>query len=99
MDKTQAIDSAIAQVERQFGKGAIMRMGDRTTHDIPAVPTGSLKGWTGVSKATGKFTAKLILPGTTKAVTGNGLYLPKSNSAWGYFPGTTIGGRIQLTVP
>ena len=42
MDKTQAIDSAIAQVERQFGKGAIMRMGDRANHDIASVPTGAL---------------------------------------------------------
>ncbi|MEW6581833.1 MAG: recombinase RecA [Actinomycetota bacterium] len=42
MDKTQAIDSAVAQIERQFGKGAIMRMGDRANQDIASVPTGAL---------------------------------------------------------
>ena len=34
-----------------------------------------------------------------KGLNGAGIYLPKSNSAWGYFPGTTLGGRIELTQP
>ncbi len=38
----QAIGSALAQIERQFGKGAIMRMGDSVGVDVPAVPTGAL---------------------------------------------------------
>jgi hypothetical protein len=63
---------------------------------IPAVPTGSLKAWTGVSAKVGKFTAKVGVPGIAKPVTGSGLYLPKSQMAWGFFPGKTVGGRIQL---
>ncbi len=43
MDKQKALDSAIAQIERSFGKGAIMRLGQRDhVVDADAVPTGSL---------------------------------------------------------
>ncbi len=41
-EKAKAIDSALAQIERQFGKGSIMRLGQREAIDIPAIPTGSL---------------------------------------------------------
>lgn len=41
--KMKALDLALAQIEKQFGKGAIMRLGtDGGTADIPAVSTGSL---------------------------------------------------------
>jgi hypothetical protein len=66
---------------------------------IPAVPTGALQTWTGVKPKVGKFTAKVTVPAITKPVKGSGLYLPKSNRAWGFFPGKTVGGRIELTVP
>jgi hypothetical protein len=66
---------------------------------IPTVPIGSLKTWTGVAPKVGKFTAKVLVPGIAKQVKGSGVYLPKSNRAWGYFPGKTVGGRIELTVP
>ncbi len=36
------IDLAISQIERQFGKGAIMRMGDSKAIKIPAISTGSI---------------------------------------------------------
>ncbi|TVR95288.1 MAG: recombinase RecA, partial [Rhodospirillales bacterium] len=42
MDKDRAIDSAISQIERAFGKGSIMRLGQRETVDIDIIPTGSL---------------------------------------------------------
>jgi recombination protein RecA len=38
----KALDMALAQVEKQYGKGAIMRMGEKTTMNIEAVPTGAL---------------------------------------------------------
>jgi recombination protein RecA len=44
-DKTErlkAIESAVTQIERQFGKGAIMRLGQNETVNVPAIPTGSL---------------------------------------------------------
>lgn len=41
-DKSKALDSALSQIERQFGKGAIMRLGQSETVKIPAIPTGSL---------------------------------------------------------
>ncbi|MDH4267158.1 MAG: recombinase RecA [Deltaproteobacteria bacterium] len=41
--KEKAIDLAVSQIERQFGKGAIMRLGtDAIIPDIPVIPTGSL---------------------------------------------------------
>ena len=39
-EKRKALDMAIAQIEKQFGKGAIMRLGEATKLDIEALPTG-----------------------------------------------------------
>ena len=42
-DKQKALDSALAQIERQFGKGSIMKLGDgNAIHEIEASSTGSL---------------------------------------------------------
>jgi recombination protein RecA len=42
MDKDRAIDAAITQIERAFGKGSIMRLGQRETVEADVVSTGSL---------------------------------------------------------
>ncbi len=41
-DKQKALDAALGQIERQFGKGSIMRLGDNHGMDIDSVSTGSL---------------------------------------------------------
>ncbi|MBD8879337.1 MULTISPECIES: recombinase RecA [Rhodanobacter] len=41
-NKRKALASALGQIEKQFGKGAVMRMGDRTNEAIETVSTGSL---------------------------------------------------------
>ena len=41
-DKKRALDTAIAQIEREFGKGSIMRLGENSHIMVEAVPTGSL---------------------------------------------------------
>ncbi|TDP40540.1 recombination protein RecA [Idiomarina aquatica] len=41
-DRSKALDAALGQIERQFGKGSIMRLGDNQTMDIDSVSTGSL---------------------------------------------------------
>ncbi|MDA7963241.1 recombinase RecA [Ruegeria sp.] len=41
-DKQKALDSALAQIERQFGKGSIMKLGEDAKQDIDASSTGSL---------------------------------------------------------
>ena len=41
-DKKKALDTAIAQIERDFGKGSIMRLGENTHIVVEAIPTGSL---------------------------------------------------------
>ena len=41
-DKQKALDAALGQIERQFGKGSVMKMGDRTALNIDTVSTGSL---------------------------------------------------------
>ncbi|SEI88480.1 recombination protein RecA [Allopseudospirillum japonicum] len=40
--RKKALDAALAQIERQFGKGAVMRMGEQPRIALPAVSTGSL---------------------------------------------------------
>ena len=42
MDKDKALDAAMTQIERQYGKGSIMRLGDHPIADVQCVPTGSL---------------------------------------------------------
>ncbi len=42
-DKSKAVDSAMGQIERQFGKGAIMKLGSRPVEDIPVISTGSIE--------------------------------------------------------
>src|SRR2546427_9765779 len=42
LDREQALDTALGQIERQFGKGSVMRMNDRAQVAIGAVSTGSL---------------------------------------------------------
>ena len=42
MEKDKALDAALSQIERAFGKGSIMRLGQNTNIDIDAIPTGSL---------------------------------------------------------
>ena len=41
-DREKAIDAALAQIERQFGKGSLMRMGDKTRTPIEVIPTGAI---------------------------------------------------------
>src|SRR5690554_2428870 len=41
-NRQKALDAALGQIERQFGKGAIMRLGDNKAMDIEAISTGSL---------------------------------------------------------
>jgi recombination protein RecA len=42
LDKGKAIDAAVSQIERQFGKGSIMRMGDEERQSVDCIPTGAL---------------------------------------------------------
>jgi recombination protein RecA len=42
MERDKALEMALAQIDKQFGKGSIMRMGEKTTMAIEAVPTGAL---------------------------------------------------------
>src|SRR4051812_21611450 len=39
-DRDKALDAALAQIERQFGKGAVMRLGDRPNEPIEVISTG-----------------------------------------------------------
>lgn len=42
LDRQKALDAALSQIERSFGKGSIMRLGDSHVLDIEIIPTGSL---------------------------------------------------------
>ena len=41
-DRQRAVEQAITQIERQFGRGSIMKMGENLVLDIPAISTGAL---------------------------------------------------------
>ncbi len=42
MDKHKALDMALSNIEKQFGKGAIMRLGETTKLNVDVIPTGSI---------------------------------------------------------
>jgi len=41
-DKSKALETALSQIERQFGKGTVMRLGDQSKVNVDVIPTGSL---------------------------------------------------------
>jgi recombination protein RecA len=41
-ERSSSVDNAISQIQRQFGKGSIMRLGSKETENIPVIPTGAL---------------------------------------------------------
>ncbi|MBC7988104.1 MAG: recombinase RecA [Luteimonas sp.] len=41
-NKKRALSAALGQIEKQFGKGSVIRMGDRVAEVVPVIPTGSL---------------------------------------------------------
>lgn len=41
-DKEKAVEAAMGQIERQFGKGSIMKLGDREIVEVPVITTGSI---------------------------------------------------------
>lgn len=42
-DKSKALESALAQIEKQYGKGSVMKLGDKAAHmNIETIPTGSI---------------------------------------------------------
>ncbi|MBW2681463.1 MAG: recombinase RecA, partial [Deltaproteobacteria bacterium] len=41
-DREKAVEAAMTQIERQFGKGSIMKLGSQAVLDVPVIPTGSL---------------------------------------------------------
>ncbi|WP_045876054.1 recombinase RecA [Pseudofrankia sp. DC12] len=41
-DREKALENALAQIDKQFGKGSVMRLGDETRVPIQAIPTGSI---------------------------------------------------------
>jgi recombination protein RecA len=41
-DREKSLETALAQIERQFGRGAVMRLGDETRAPVEVIPTGSI---------------------------------------------------------
>jgi len=41
-DRDKALDTALANIDRQFGKGSVMRLGDDVRAPIEVIPTGSI---------------------------------------------------------
>ncbi len=41
-ERNRALDAALGQIEKQFGKGAVMKLGERTAMQVESIPTGAL---------------------------------------------------------
>ncbi|MGH3658229.1 MAG: recombinase RecA, partial [Micromonosporaceae bacterium] len=41
-DRDKSLDLALAQIDKQFGKGSVMRLGDRAAAPVEVIPTGSI---------------------------------------------------------
>ena len=41
-ERKKALEAAMAQIEKQFGKGAVMKLGEVSTMNVEAIPTGAL---------------------------------------------------------
>ena len=41
-DREKALEAALAQIDKQFGKGSVMRLGDQTQAPVEVIPTGSV---------------------------------------------------------
>ena len=41
-DKLKALQAAMAKIDKNYGKGAIMKLGDENIENVPVIPTGSL---------------------------------------------------------
>ena len=41
-DREKALDAALANIEKQFGKGSVMRLGDESRAPVEVIPTGSI---------------------------------------------------------
>ena len=41
-EKSRALETALSQIEKSFGKGAIMRLGENAGLNVEAIPTGSI---------------------------------------------------------
>ena len=66
LDKGKAIESALAQIEKKFGKGSIMRLGERPNQEIGAISTTclSLDAAIGVGGQGGTDGAGILLTAT-----------------------------------
>ena len=42
VDKQKALETALANIDRSFGKGSVMRLGEKKAMDVESIPTGSL---------------------------------------------------------
>ncbi len=42
MDKSKALEMALAQIEKQFGRGAVVKLGEKPKSDVAVIPTGSI---------------------------------------------------------
>src|ERR1700759_2697720 len=42
MEQNKALENALAQIDKQFGKNSVMRLGDKGSMDVKAIPTGAL---------------------------------------------------------
>ena len=57
-DKKKALQTALSQIDKSFGKGTVMRLGDKPEMNVDAIPTGSLA----LDAALGHREVQYVLP-------------------------------------
>lgn len=50
------------------------------------------------SASAGTFVMRIKVPFSKRTIVGSGVFLPKTQSAWGYFNGSSVGGRIEMAI-
>ena len=99
-EKHKALDLAVTQIERQFGKGSIMKLGDRDGMDIPVISSSSLS----IDYALGVGGVREIRPadGTSSAApknTKNGSKLAQICAYWDTICVTVVTLLMSMTRP
>ncbi len=64
-DRDKSLETALAQIERQFGRGSIMRLGDEARAPMEVIPTGSIATFPPRLRPITKFSRDCLKPRET----------------------------------
>src|SRR5262249_60093253 len=110
-EKAKAVEAALLNIEKQFGKGAIMRLGDHKSEDVPVISTSSigLDAAIGVGglprgrvieifgpESSGKTTLALHVVAQAQKAGGNAAYIDAEHAADAAYTQQRVGNNNHL---